>query len=130
MKDKNFLQWIHNRLTQVHKENPRIDYMNKLQCIIDSYDANKTPPNVIKQEDPTMKPNQKLTPKYWVVHDKKTDDVFIGTVAKSMTESLELFFNSYTHAYSGAIKSDEELPDWFNKEEDLECILIEINKVM
>jgi hypothetical protein len=30
-----------------------------------------------------MKPNQEFTPKYWVLHNKETDDVLISTASKS-----------------------------------------------
>lgn len=35
MNDKEFLQWIHDRLKYVHKENPGYDYMHKLRAIIE-----------------------------------------------------------------------------------------------
>jgi hypothetical protein len=31
-----------------------------------------------------MNSNQKMTPKYWVAHDTRTDDVFINTASKSL----------------------------------------------
>lgn len=36
MNDKDFLQWVHGRLVNVHGENKNVDYMLKLQSIIDS----------------------------------------------------------------------------------------------
>jgi hypothetical protein len=45
MKDKEFLQWLHERLSQVHKENVDVDYMYKLRAIIDSYPEDKVTPN-------------------------------------------------------------------------------------
>jgi hypothetical protein len=30
-----------------------------------------------------MKPDQRFTPKYWVFHNTKTDDVYLETAAKS-----------------------------------------------
>jgi hypothetical protein len=38
MSDKEFLQWIHDRLENVHKENRYYDYMWRLRAI-----ANATP---------------------------------------------------------------------------------------
>ena len=76
-----------------------------------------------------MKPNQELTPKYWVVHDKKTDDVFIETASKGIFESVDIFLKLCSYEYSGKVMADEDLPAWFDEEEDLECILIEINKI-
>lgn len=36
MKDKEFLQWIHDRLVDIHGEDPDFDYMHKLKSIIDN----------------------------------------------------------------------------------------------
>lgn len=33
-----------------------------------------------------MKQDQKFTPKYWIAHDKTTDDVLIKTAGKSLDE--------------------------------------------
>jgi hypothetical protein len=38
--DKEFLQWIHDRLINVHGENEHFDYMHKLRAVID-----RTPPD-------------------------------------------------------------------------------------
>tara|TARA_R110000765_G_scaffold77819_4_gene152974 strand:+ start:63 stop:209 length:147 start_codon:yes stop_codon:yes gene_type:complete len=35
-KDKDFLQWIHNRLRYIHHEPAPVEYMQRLQAIIDS----------------------------------------------------------------------------------------------
>lgn len=35
MNDKEFLEWIYQRLLKVHKENKNVDYMHKLKNIID-----------------------------------------------------------------------------------------------
>ncbi len=45
MKDKEFLIWLHYRLTDSHKENKESDYMCKLRSIIQGYDSNKMTPN-------------------------------------------------------------------------------------
>jgi hypothetical protein len=36
-----------------------------------------------------MKIDQKYTPKYWVVHDKGTDDVFLWTGSKSFQGAID-----------------------------------------
>ena len=38
MSDKEFLIWLHHRLTEVHGENEMFDYMNKLRSIIEQMD--------------------------------------------------------------------------------------------
>ena len=34
MNDRDFLIWLHERLTDVHQESPLYDYMHKLRAII------------------------------------------------------------------------------------------------
>ena len=34
---------------------------------------------------------QKLSPKYWIVHDTLTDDVFLKTANKSRSRSIALY---------------------------------------
>ena len=46
MRDKEFLQWIHDRLEHVHGENPLYDYMHKLRAIIHLTPPDKETPNV------------------------------------------------------------------------------------
>lgn len=46
MNDKEFLQWIHDRLEHVHKENPLVDYMWKLRAIIKATPKEQVTPNV------------------------------------------------------------------------------------
>jgi hypothetical protein len=46
MKDRDFLIWLHERLTEVHGERAIVDYMHKLRAII-----RDTPPD---QESPNM----------------------------------------------------------------------------
>lgn len=41
MSDKEFLQWIFERLHHVYQESPNFDYMRRLQQIIDAYDPEK-----------------------------------------------------------------------------------------
>ena len=45
MKDKEFLQWIHNRMAWVHGENPSVDYMHKLRAVIAATDESIETPN-------------------------------------------------------------------------------------
>jgi hypothetical protein len=35
MSEKEFLQWIYDRLVNIHKENPHMDYMWKFKELID-----------------------------------------------------------------------------------------------
>lgn len=41
MNDKDFLQWIHDRLVHVYGENPDFDYMHKFRSIIDNKDNDR-----------------------------------------------------------------------------------------
>ena len=45
MKDRDFLIWIHERLSKVHGEKDTVDYMHKLRAIIKSIDPDKATPN-------------------------------------------------------------------------------------
>jgi hypothetical protein len=42
MSDKEHLKWIRDRLVRVHAENPRIDYIEKLDNIIEKKNSTKT----------------------------------------------------------------------------------------
>lgn len=46
MKDREFLVWLHARLTDVHGESPTMDYMHKLRAIIKSTPADKVSPSM------------------------------------------------------------------------------------
>ena len=46
MKDKEFLEWLYERLVTVHGENPRYDYMYKLGNIIEATDPEQVTPNL------------------------------------------------------------------------------------
>ena len=46
MKDKEFLQWIHDRLQHQHGENPYVDYMHKLRAIIKETNPEQVTQNV------------------------------------------------------------------------------------
>ena len=62
-----------------------------------------------------MKDNQKFTPKYWVLHNKIEDDVYLSTACKS---------------YPDAVLQAQDLlgEDWF-MDDNFEVILVEIKKV-
>ncbi len=45
MKDRDFLIWLHERLSKVHGERDMADYMHKLRAIIKATDAEKITPN-------------------------------------------------------------------------------------
>ncbi len=64
-----------------------------------------------------MNLNQKLSPKYWVIHDKTSDDVYLWTGDKNREEAIYL--------YNNTTRSDLS----FEEDEKLECILIEIKEV-
>ncbi len=46
VKDKDFLEWIYDRLKYQYDESIHIDYMRKLKCIIEAYDKDKITPNI------------------------------------------------------------------------------------
>jgi hypothetical protein len=45
MKDRDFLIWLHNRLSNVHKEIETMDYMHKLRNIIKETDPERRTKN-------------------------------------------------------------------------------------
>lgn len=45
MTDKEFLQWLYERLIYIHKENSAYDYMWKLRAIINATPLDKVTPN-------------------------------------------------------------------------------------
>lgn len=52
MKDSEFLQWVHDRMKEVYKENENYDYMHRLRRIIqeaDERERKQSPPKVRKQ---------------------------------------------------------------------------------
>lgn len=57
MKDRDFLLWIHGRLTHVHGEDPQVDYMRKLRAIIAATPTTQETPNT--ETLPTLGPVQK-----------------------------------------------------------------------
>jgi hypothetical protein len=62
-----------------------------------------------------VKVDQKLTPKYWVIHNKTTDDVMLQTASKSLAD-----------AWANA---EAEFGESVCEDENIEPILIEINFV-
>jgi len=46
MKDKQFLNWLHDWLMEKHGENPDVDYMRKLRNIAEATPENKLTPSV------------------------------------------------------------------------------------
>ncbi len=64
-----------------------------------------------------MKANQKFSPKYWIVHDPMSDDVFIETASKSWDDAHdkgEMFFGNKMHednGYKVILVSIESLED-------------------
>jgi hypothetical protein len=45
MTDREFLQWLHQRLEKVHGENPNVDYMIKFRAIMFATPLNQTTTN-------------------------------------------------------------------------------------
>lgn len=76
-----------------------------------------------------MKKTQKCLPKYWVVHDKTTGDIFVQTMSKSMNEAENLFLHYYSFSHYGMM-NDHKLLDKFYNDENLETILVEILEVV
>lgn len=67
-------------------------------------------------ESAVMKPNQKLTTKYWMAHRTDSDDVYLHTARKCMTDVCILL--------------DEEFgDDWQEKYPTLTVSLIELKEV-
>ena len=65
------------------------------------------------------------SPKYWVVHDKSTTDVFLDTAKKAKGDSIEEFLVKHSYQYFG-VTADDEIMGKFEESENLSCILIEI----
>lgn len=75
-----------------------------------------------------MYKEQEYSPKYWVVHDKRSDDIFISTAHKSKFMSERLFVqNTLMTMFDGL--DEQDAFDLYCNEEDYECILIEIKSV-
>jgi len=56
MKDKEFLQWLYDRLIQKHKEHHNFDYMRQLKNIIDNVDENVITSNGTSNNSNSTKP--------------------------------------------------------------------------
>lgn len=63
-----------------------------------------------------MKETQKYTPKYWVGHNKNTDDVYINTAFKHRKDASDAMIGMFGY-------------EWHEKQE-LEVVLIEIKLVI
>lgn len=71
-----------------------------------------------------MKKSQAFTPKYWVVHDIRKDDVLLYTASKSRDYSIYLYVQKFGEDGRGNL-------DWshFDDDENLRCSLVEIKLV-
>ena len=65
-----------------------------------------------------MKQDQKLLPKYWIVHDTTTDDVFLKTANKNRDKSIQRY------------ELFEITEGYFEDNEDLKCSLFELKIVI
>lgn len=74
-----------------------------------------------------MKSNQKYLPKYWCVHDKNTDDIFIDTCSKSYKDAENKWLTKYAFEYFNKILPDDELEELYYESDNLEVLLIELN---
>lgn len=45
VKDKEFLQWLHDRFMEIYKVDKNIDYLCKLRSVIAEYPEDKITPN-------------------------------------------------------------------------------------
>jgi len=61
MKDKEFLQWIHDRLQCVHGESEHVDYMHKLRAVIGATDPDQLTPNTCSASVSDIMGNIELT---------------------------------------------------------------------
>lgn len=52
MKDKLFLQWIHDRIIHVYGESKSVDYLHKLRAIIKTIPDDQLTPNVVSPNKP------------------------------------------------------------------------------
>ena len=50
MSEKKFLEWLKDRLHYQHGENLNVDYMLKLQAIIDTTPEDKLTPNIMNSD--------------------------------------------------------------------------------
>lgn len=74
---------------------------------------------------------QKLTPKYWVVHDVKSDDIFTFTMDKNQRDSIIKFLLQKGKELYG-ISGDISCEDYYNSflcDERYACNLVEVKLV-
>ena len=76
-----------------------------------------------------MYKDQKHSPKYWVVHDKTSDEVFINTASKNRQTQVDIFLDDNSFDYWGCYVEGDELLGLYELSENLETILVEINIV-
>lgn len=76
-----------------------------------------------------MEPEQKHSPKYWVVHDKGTDDVFLRTAHKSKNGSEELFILGILMTNFKYDNEEDAWESYYANQDTYECILVEIKEV-
>lgn len=75
-----------------------------------------------------MNNTQKLTPKYWIVHNTTTDDVYIKSAHKWKDQAIENFLHNHSYNLAGCIP-DDELLSWYLDHPDLQCDLFELKLV-
>jgi len=75
-----------------------------------------------------MKQNQKLSPKYWVVHDTESSDVYLYTANKCKYSSMEAFSES-SHYHLPELNACDDIYEWWDNQTRYKCELIEIKLV-
>lgn len=75
-----------------------------------------------------MKPNQKLSTKYWVVHDTTSDDILILSLSKNKIDSIDKFIENYMFQFFGLVE-DADTHEVFSTQSRFECILIEVKQI-
>lgn len=73
-----------------------------------------------------MRKTQEFTPKYWVVHDKNSDDVLLYTASKSRDYSICLYVESFVNAEDERGNLRYGI---FDDDDSVECSLVEIKFV-
>ena len=64
-----------------------------------------------------------------MVHDKKSDDVFINTASKNKRNAVDIFVDDNSWDRWQVYLKDEDLLEMFYNDKDLEVILIEVKEV-
>ena len=75
-----------------------------------------------------MKQNQKLSPKYWVVHDTESSDVYLYTAHKGKYSSMEIFESSNFYRLP-ELNACDDTYEWWDNQTRYKCELIEIKLV-